>query len=363
MSFTSSFAQKILSWLKNLGVGILLAVVGAGVLLGGQRLLQTLATTPQAVVDGVSTFTTIFLGIFIEAAPFLLLGTLASGGVEVFFSREDMLKLAPRNPIGGALFGSLLGFGFPVCECGVVPLTRRLIRKGVPPHVGIAFLLASPVANPIVIASTLAAFGLGKILYLRIGLSVLIAGLVGLIFAMQRDPRRILRPALASAAPFGDTPPPAPVGIGASFVGPPPVKQPFWPRLRQALVISADEFFEMGRYLVVGALIAALMQTVIPQTWLLVFTRGPLIPVLAMIALAAMLSICSTVDAFVALAFVSSFNTGSILAFLVFGPMVDIKSTLLFLRVFERRTVIYLIALPLMMVILAAVIINLYFPL
>ncbi|HLF90652.1 MAG TPA: permease [Anaerolineales bacterium] len=123
--------------------------------MGGQRLLQTLATNPQTIVDNLSTFTTIFLGIFIEASPFLLLGTLASGIVEVFFSQEDMIRLVPRNPIGGALFGSLLGFGFPVCECGVAPLTRRLIRKGIPPHVGIAFLLASPVANPIVIASTL----------------------------------------------------------------------------------------------------------------------------------------------------------------------------------------------------------------
>ncbi|NUM48818.1 MAG: permease [Anaerolineales bacterium] len=357
---TSSFLQKIFSWLKNVGLGILLAVAGAGAILGTQRFFQTLATNPQAISNSVSTFTTIFLGIFIEAAPFLLLGTLASGVVEVFFSREDMLRLAPRNPIGGALFGSLLGFGFPVCECGVVPLTRRLIRKGVPPHVGIAFLLASPVANPIVIASTLAAFGFGKVLLLRVGLSVLIAAVVGLIFAMQKDPGRILRPTLAAS--FGDTPP-APVGIGASYVGPPPVKQPVWPRIRQALVISAEEFFEMGRYLVAGALIAALMQTVVPQSWLLAFTRGPIVPVIAMLVLAVVLSICSTVDAFVALAFVTSFSTGSILAFLVFGPMVDIKSTLLFLRVFERRTVIYLIALPLMMTILAAVIINLYFPL
>jgi uncharacterized membrane protein YraQ (UPF0718 family) len=187
--------------------------------------------------------------------------------------------------------------------------------------------------------------------------------LVGLIFAMQKDPGRILRatPALTvTPGIYASTP----TGVGAAYVGPgeTPERQPLWPRVRQALVIAADEFFEMGRYLVAGALMAALMQTVIPQSWLLAFTRGPFVPVLAMIVLAVVLSICSTVDAFVALAFVSSFSTGSLLAFLVFGPMVDIKSTLLFLRVFERRTVVYLIALPLMMVILAAVIINLYFP-
>jgi hypothetical protein len=101
------------------------------------------------------------------------------------------------------------------------------------------------------------------------------------------------------------------------------------------------------------------MQTLIPQSALLTVSAGPVVSVLTLIALAVILSICSTVDAFIALAFAGTFTTGSILAFLVFGPMVDIKSTLMFLGVFRRRTVTYLILLPLLMTILAGVVINL----
>jgi uncharacterized membrane protein YraQ (UPF0718 family) len=126
------------------------------------------------------------------------------------------------------------------------------------------------------------------------------------------------------------------------------------------LTITIDEFFEMGRFLVLGAMMAALMQTFIPQSVLLGVGTGPVISVIVMIALAVLLSICSTVDAFLALAFVGTFSTGSILAFLVFGPMVDIKSALMFTRVFRRRTVLYIILLPLMATIFLTVGINIF---
>ncbi len=294
-------------------------------------------------------FTTIFLGIFIEAAPFLLLGTLASGLVEVFLNPAQLYRLAPRTAIGGALAGGLLGLAFPVCECGVVPLTRRLFRKGLPPAMGIAFLLASPVMNPIVIASTLAAFGWGPVFWLRLILSFAIAAAVGLIFSTQRNPARLFLPGTA------------PVIAGASGLTPldPPAAAPT-ARLGAALRIAADEFFEMGKFLVAGAALAALMQTFLPQSALLALGSGPLVSALALMLLAVLLSICSTVDAFIALAFTGAFSTGSILAFLVFGPMVDIKSVLLYLQVFPRRVVAYLVLLPFLMTLLAAVFLNLF---
>jgi uncharacterized membrane protein YraQ (UPF0718 family) len=292
------------------------------------------------------TFTTIFLGIFIEAAPFLLLGTLASGVVEVFFKKETLQRLMPRNRFLGALAGGLLGFVFPVCECGVVPLTRRLFRKGMAPAMGVAFLLASPVLNPIVLASTYAAYGWGPVLWLRLGLSLTIAVATGLIFAVEEQPLQLLRP--ASIGPLQ----------GAAWAAP-VIAPSLAVRWREALGIAGEEFFEMGRYLIVGAMLAAALQTVVPQATLLALGSGPLLSVLVMIALAVLLSICSTVDAFVSLAFVGTFTSGSILAFLVFGPMVDIKSVLLYLQVFRRRTVGYMVILPLLMIILAAVFINL----
>jgi uncharacterized membrane protein YraQ (UPF0718 family) len=311
--------------------------------------LQSIRSGALAIPNQLSLFTTIFLGIFIEAVPFLLFGTLASGIVEVFINQDQLRRFIPRNPLLGALGGGIMGLFFPVCECGVVPLTRRLYKKGLPTSVGVAFLLASPVLNPIVIASTYAAYGWGPMLWLRIGLSLTIAVGVGLIFSVQKFPWWLLRPSAIGPVVGGS------VETSETVI---PLKIPLSTRLRRVLQLAADEFFEMGRYLILGAMLAALMQTFIPQSTLLGLGSGPFSSIIVMIALAVILSICSTVDAFVSLAFVGTFTNGSILAFLVFGPMVDIKSTLMFLQVFRKKTVVYLIALPLLMTILAAVILN-----
>jgi uncharacterized membrane protein YraQ (UPF0718 family) len=273
--------------------------------------------------------------------------------VEVFVNQDSIARYIPRDPVRGAFVGALLGFFFPVCECGVVPLARRLFKKGLPLSVGVAFLLAAPVFNPIVIASTLTAFGLGPVLFWRLGLTVLIASATGLVFATQRHPERLLRP--AAWAPVGGASGAPAIPSSAALPRPSPRAG-----LQGALVIAADEFFEMGRYLVFGALLAALMQTLIPQSLLLTVSAGPVLSVVTLMTLAVILSICSTVDAFIALAFAGTFTTGSVLAFLVFGPMVDIKSTLMYLSVFRRRPVAYLILLPLLMTLLAAVAINLF---
>lgn len=334
--------SRVLNGLGLVGLALLAVIL----VLGAQNWAAgVFSLTPP---DAFFTFTTIFLGIFIEAAPFLLLGTLASGLVEVFFKREAIERLMPRNPFMGAIAGGLLGLVFPVCECGVVPLTRRLFTKGMAPAAGIAFLLASPALNPIAIFSTYAAYGWGPMLALRVGLTLTIAVATGMIFAMQTQSSQILRP-----QPL--------IQIGGPevelvFFEP---RKSIWSRLQQALIIAGDEFFEMGRYLIIGSLLAALLQTVVPQSALLALGAGPVVSVLAMMALAVLLSICSTVDAFVSLAFVGTFTTGSILSFLVFGPMVDIKSALLYLQVFNRRTVGYMVLLPFLMVLLASVFINL----
>ena len=144
--------------------------------------------------DNVLVFTTVFLGIFIEAAPFLLLGTLASGLVEVFVSRDDMTKVIPRGILPATIMGGMLGFAFPVCECGVVPLTRRLFKKGFPVSAGIAFLLAAPTINPVAIASTYAAYGVSEVLILRFVMGLLIPVTIGLIFAFKGTRFHILLP-------------------------------------------------------------------------------------------------------------------------------------------------------------------------
>ena len=305
----------------------------------------------STLFDLLSQFTSVFLGIFIEAVPFLLLGTLASGLVEVFFEREELAQIVPHQPFLAALAGSLLGLFLPVCECGVVPLTRRLFQKGVPSALGISFLLAAPVINPVVIASTYAAFGFSPVFWGRLALSLGVALITGLVFSLQPDVNQILRD-------------PLPVQLDATTLtvslGDPAVVVPFGQRLRRVVVIAGDEFFEMGRYLVIGAMMAALLQTFVPQQFLASLGRGPVLSVVVMAAIAVLLSVCSTVDAFIALAFIGQFSTGALLSFLVYGPMVDIKSTWMFTRVFRRRGVVYLVFLPLLLTLVSTALWNLF---
>jgi uncharacterized membrane protein YraQ (UPF0718 family) len=307
--------------------------------------LGRLATGPLS--DRFQTFVTIFMGIFIEAVPFLLAGSIVSGLIERFVDQELLARLIPRRPLPAALVGALLGFTFPVCECGVVPVTRRLYQKGLPLSVGVAFLLAAPVVNPVVILSTYVAFGWGPLLVGRVAFSILIAFTVGFLFSLAR-PEEVLRP--ESTGHKHDE-----FSHHEHEQRPATIRARLW----QALAIGGDDFLDMARYLIIGSLLAAAMQTLAPQSTLLALGSGPLLSVIVMMVLAFVLSICSTVDAFVALSFVNSFTTGSILGFLVFGPMVDIKSSLMFLGVFRRRSVAYLILLPLLLSLVISIFVNL----
>jgi hypothetical protein len=330
--------RKLVIALVAVCIGALLLVV---VLSGGQD---------AGVI--LSNFATRFLGIFIEAVPFLLIGTLVSGLIDSFVSADDIARWIPRNPILGTGAGVLMGFAFPVCECGVVPVVRRLFTKGLPMSVGVTFLLAAPVINPVVLAGTYAAFGFGTVLIGRFVLTAIVAGMVGLVFAFAARPQEVLQPTSLAPVMGGS-------GMALPMTGNAVRRKPMLVGLRDALVSAGDEFFEMGRYLIIGTLLAATMQTLISQDVLLALGRGPVVSVLTMQVLAFVLSVCSTVDAFLALAFAGTFTTGSILAFLTFGPMVDIKSTLMFLGVFKRRTVAYLIVLPFLLTLLFGVWLNL----
>lgn len=330
----------------------LLALMVAAMLLLLFLGYQSLLHMPMLaeLVDRLAVFTTIFLGIFIETLPFLLLGTLASGLVEIFLTSQELSRLSPQRPLAGALFGSVLGLFIPVSEFGVVPFARHLFWKGLPAAAGIALLLAAPVVNPIVIASTAAAFGLGPMLYLRVGLSALIAILAGLFFARRGLASTFLRP-VPLVPPDVYTPAAAPAPISRT-----PTRQA---RLQAALMITVDEFFEMGRYLVLGALLAALLQTLIPPTVLLGISQDPILSVLVLMALAVLLSAGAAADAFIALAFVGVFSPGSILAFLIIGPVVDLKNTVMYLAVFKLRPAAVLIGLTFLLAFISGVLVNL----
>lgn len=343
----SRLRQRLLRWLLSLTlIAFVLASIFADTLTSGAGL--------PFLTQRFQTFVTIFLGIFIEAVPFLLAGSIVSGFIAVFVDQGMVDRFLPRRALPAALSGAALGMIFPVCECGVVPVTRRLYEKGLPMSIGIAFLLAAPVVNPVVVVSTYAAFGWGPVLWARLGVSFAVAAVIGLVFHVAR-PREMLLPAVSDLHHEACHHPHA----GHHHAGLSQPKDSVGERTRQALNTSGDDFLDMARYLIIGSMLAAAMQTLVPQTTLLAIGQGPLSSVLTMQALAFVLSVCSTVDAFLALAFSSSFTTGSIIAFLTFGPMVDIKSSLMFLGVFQRRIVFYLIILPLLLTMLVAVFWNL----
>jgi len=304
-------------------------------------LLVLFLTYYPPTADIFTTFTAIFVEILVQALPFLLVGCLAGGVVEAFLGENLLERMIPRSTLGGAIFGSLLGLFFPIGECGVIPLARRLFRKGMPVSSGIAFLLAAPVINPIAIFSTAAALGFGKLLVLRVGCTWLTAIISGFILSAYAARKEIFQPIQNS--PSASVPEEAPA-ISA--------------KVKQAFQTAWSDFLDMGQYLILGGLIAAGLQTFIHQSDLLKFGSGTVLPVLVMMGLAIIQSICSTADPYVALRFTGIFSSSSILSYLVVGPMVDIKNILLFSRVFRQRATALLAIAPLVIVFLISLVLN-----
>jgi uncharacterized protein len=221
---------------------------------------------------------------------------------------------------------ALGGLAFPVCECGSVPVARRLILRGVHPAAGIAFMLASPVINPVVLASTWVAYsGRGSSLEMtlgRAGLGLVLAALVGFVVG------RLGRQALLRPQPTSHE------------HGHEHVHEARGAALVQHL--SADVIF-MGKFIVLGAAVAAALQTVVPQDVVNGVAGEPVLAALALMGLAFALTLCSQADAFVAVS-LTAFSPGSQLAFLVFGPMADTKLVLLYGGTFRRGFALRLIA-------------------
>jgi uncharacterized membrane protein YraQ (UPF0718 family) len=137
---------------------------------------------------------TLFFSLLVEALPFLLLGVIFSSVLLLFVDEQRLLALVPQNVVLAALAGSLIGFLFPVCECGNIPVARRLLMKGAPTALTIGFLLAAPTVNPVVFWATWIAFrDQPEIVFLRVGFTLLIAVTIALVFSRQEDLRPFLQ--------------------------------------------------------------------------------------------------------------------------------------------------------------------------
>jgi uncharacterized protein len=288
---------------------------------------------------------TIFLSIILEAIPFILLGVFVSAIIQTFVSENAIQKVLPRNPYLAVIPAALLGIIFPICECAIVPVVRRLIKKGMPSHVGVVFMLSAPILNPVVYASTYFAFkSTPYIANARMVVGFISSIIIGLIIYRRFKGENILKT----------------VNDGQHNNHQHP-HHPNGNKLLETLYHASDELFDTGKYLFIGAFLASLFQAFLDRNILLSIGSSTSLSPVIMMGFAYVLSVCSSADAFVASSFGSTFTEGSILAFLVFGPMIDIKNTLMLFGYFKKRFVLFLLLVTPVVVYLSVYLFQLFF--
>jgi len=285
-------------------------------------------------------FKIVFISILLEALPFLLIGVVVSALLQAFVSDELVRKLTPGNPVAGVLFGTMLGVLLPLCECGMIPIVRRLIRKGLPAYIGMIYIVAGPIINPVVFGATFQAFRNNESLaYSRFYLAFFVSVALGFILyaRMKQSPLKADRPTAAGilhSHGHGHS-------HGLSHTHPlADRRSPFFRKLAGTPGHIAEEFFEMGKYLILGSMITGLLQTFVTRASFASVADHDLLSHLFMMGFAYALSLCSTSDAFVAASFNGLFPPAALLSFLVLGPMVDLKNTLMMIAVFRKKFVL-----------------------
>ena len=312
-----------------------------------------------------------FLSILFEGAPFILLGTLISGFIDIYLPAGTMDKLLPRRKIPAILVAGLLGAILPVCECAVVPVIRRLVKKGLPVSCALTYMLAAPIVNPITALSTWKAFKGPEIPFggdlsfsaslvmtvSRLGLGFLVAVAVGIV--VSRIPMvKLLRQRLVeslekekAAEAKEDHHHDHDHHHGHGCCGHDHGHEHHHHdhdhggenRLVAAFRSAMRDFVDVGVYFSIGVAITALFNTGIAPgaQWLGTLASNDVAAPAALMVLAFVLSLCSTSDAFIA-ATLDKFTYGAKLAFMVFGPMLDVKLIFLYQTVLKRRFILWL---------------------
>lgn len=288
------------------------------------------------------------LSLVLEGAPYILLGAIISGMIDSYLPSKAMDRLLPRNQYAAIFVAGLMGGIFPVCECAIVPVIRRLVAKGLPVSCAMTYMLSAPIINPLVALSTYSAFQVAPtdpnqmqpwmMMWSRLLFGYIIAVVIGLIM-VRVSATKILRASVLKLV--NDT-------KAANLA--PQKPQPTGPddgrRLIQAFRTAQKDFIDVGMYFVIGIIIASIFKTQIVlrqdiQTGLVSVSENQFIAPAILMVLAFILSLCSTTDAFV-IAADAIFSKSAKLAFLVFGPMMDMKLIFLYSTVLQRRVVVYL---------------------
>ena len=285
--------------------GLEILLVLAVLLVVGQRWLVDVFDVPA-----LQTGATVFVSIFIQALPFLVLGVLLSAAISAFVPASFWTKALPSNRALAVPAAGACGLVLPGCECASVPVAGSLMARGVTPAAALAFLLSAPAINPIVLISTYVAFPDDPAMVLARLLAsfatAIIMGWLWLRFGRGEWLRMPGRSHLQGSSP--------------------------WHTFR---LTATHDFVHAGGFLVIGGFAAAVFNVAIPPEWLQTLSENPWLAILVMALLAVVLSICSEADAFVAASF-TSFSLTARLAFLVVGPMVDLKLISMQAGVFGR---------------------------
>lgn len=296
------------------------------------------------MIETFKLFSAIALAIFIEAMPFLVIGALLSAIIEVFVSTQRLLRLVPKSIAGGLALGIGVGFILPTCECGVVPIVRRLMNKGVPPHIAIAYMLSAPIVNPVVLASTYIAFrGSFTMVLARIVLAILVAAVLGLI---ARQLIHVVKPSQQTTDEHTHH-------HDHHTHDSHHANETLMQKIGSVISHAAYEFMDMGKFLILGALIAAAFKTFLPENIMALFSGNLALSIAGMMILAILLSVCSEADAFVAASFVG-FPMAAQLAFIGIGPMVDLKLIGMYGITFQRKMVLALLIVPFVLIYFAS---------
>ncbi len=275
----------------------------------------------------------IFIGILMQAVPFLLIGAFVSALLQVFLPDETLIKLFTAHKWLGFPIAMILGFFLPVCDCGIVPIASRLTQKGVPLEEAMVFMLAAPAVNPITILSTLYAFpGQPQYAFYRIGFGLLIFLIAGLTLRLTHQEA----PLVLSGGSV--------TTCSCGTIGCPPPHSGKLGKIESVFMIAGQEFLSMGRYIIVGSFLCTVLQQVIPA--FLFQSTGTVIamivPILLMLLAAFFMSACSTSNAFIGRSFLNIFPPAAVIAFIVMGPMLDLSNLFLLGANFKKEFVVRL---------------------
>ncbi|MBM3717181.1 MAG: permease [Actinobacteria bacterium] len=294
------------------------------------------ASLPTRAQDGL----TLTLSVLIESLPFVVLGVILSIIVQVWVPPGAIERWMPRTPWARRAVLSLLGMFIPVCECGNVPFARGLMMRGFGVSDTLTFLVAAPIVNPIVIISTHAAFGFSDgILVARLIGGYLVANLIGWLYSRHPSPDALLTERFLATCEI--------------------VVQERGGRGRRTLAQFVVELRSVMPALIIGSVLAGAVQVLVPRSALLAIGSDPALSIAAMMILAIVVSLCSNVDSFFALSFASTFTPGSIVAFLVVGPIVDIKMLALLRTTFTARVLVGLTVMVLLSAFALGTVVNL----